>query len=276
MGTSSEIFNAITKQSLFAAFDFSTDPIAMTDANIKGGVRFIYVNDAFCKETGYSKEELIGQNPRILQGEKSDRVMLAKLKEEIVLGNNFVGKTVNYKKDGTPYYVKWSISPLKNDDEQIIAFISIHKIISVQVKVQKENLLLQEIIQQAPGMMLVTDLNANIVYVNDAFVKNSGYSKEELVGNNARMLKSGKQSEQFYKKMWEKLTSTQRFEGVFISKRKDGTLFFDNKKITLVKDKEGVGRYYLAISHDITSIANVLKQKYKNAQSPKVPLKKSR
>jgi hypothetical protein len=52
--------------------------------------------------------------------------------------------------------------------------------------------------------------------------------------------------------------------------------FFDNKKITLVKDKEGVGRYYLAISHDITSIANVLKQKYKNAQSPKVPLKKSR
>jgi PAS domain S-box-containing protein len=276
MGTSSEIFNAITKQSLFAAFDFSTDPIAMTDANIKGGVRFIYVNDAFCKETGYSKEELIGQNPRILQGEKSDRVMLAKLKEEIVLGNNFVGKTVNYKKDGTPYYVKWSISPLKNDDEQIIAFISIHKIISVQVKVQKENLLLQEIIQQAPGMMLVTDLNANIVYVNDAFVKNSGYSKEELVGNNARMLKSGKQSEQFYKKMWEKLTSTQRFEGVFISKRKDGTLFFDNKKITLVKDKEGIGRYYLAISHDITSIANVLKQKYKNAQNAKVPLKKSR
>lgn len=276
MGTSSEIFNAITKQSLFAAFDFSTDPIAMTDANIKGGVRFIYVNDAFCKETGYSKEELIGQNPRILQGEKSDRVMLAKLKEEIALGNNFVGQTVNYKKDGTPYYVKWSISPLKNDDEQIIAFISIHKIISVQVKVQKENLLLQEIIQQAPGMMLVTYLEANIVYVNDAFVKNSGYSKEELVGNNARMLKSGKQSEQFYKKMWEKLTSTQHFEGVFISKRKDGTLFFDNKKITLVKDKEGIGRYYLAISHDITSIANVLKQKYKNAQSPKVPLKKSR
>lgn len=276
MSKCDEILNAINKQSLFDAFDFSTDPIAITDANIKGGVRFIYVNKAFCSETLYSKEELIGQNPRILQGEKSDYATLSELKKAIALGNNFAGETVNYKKDGTPYYVKWSISPLKNNHDEIIAFISIHKIISVQVKAQKENLLLQEIVQQAPGMMLVTDLDANIVYVNDAFVKNSGYCKKELVGNNARMLKSGKQSEQFYKKMWEKLTNTQRFEGVFISKRKDGSLFFDNKKITLIKDKEGIGRYYLAISHDITSIANVLKQKYKNAQSPKVPLKKSR
>jgi PAS domain S-box-containing protein len=274
MNTCNKILDAIDKYSLYTAFDFSTDPIAITDANIKGGVRFIYINDAFCKETGYKKEELIGQNPRILQGEQSNRELLTQLKKEIAQGHNFVGQTVNYKKDGTPYYVKWSISPLKNSDNEIIAFMSIHKIISLQVKAQKENLLLQEIIQQAPGMMLVTDLNANIIYVNDAFIQNSGYSKDELVGNNARILKSGKQSEQFYRKMWEKLTNTQRFEGVFISKRKDGSLFFDNKKITLIKDKEGIGRYYLAVSHDITSLANVLKQKYKNNQTPKVPLKK--
>lgn len=251
---------AIAPKSFFEAFDASNEPIAVTDANLEKGVSFIYVNEAFCRETLYTKEELIGQNPKILQGPKSNRALLQTLKESLQTKGFFQGQTTNYKKDGSEYIVNWTLSPLKDRYGKTIAYISFHKIITKQVQAEVKNMVFEEVLEHLPSMILVTDLEANIVYANKTFTDNLQYSKEELLGKNARMLKSGKQNEAYYKKMWEKLTTQGRFDGIFISAKKDGSLFYDKKTITLLKDNDGNPQFYIGVSHDITKLKIALQK----------------
>lgn len=251
----------ITNESFFSAFEHAIEPIAITDANLNTGVRFIFVNESFTKETGYSKDELIGKSPKILQGKNSNHKMLAQLKQTLLEGKNFKGQTVNYKKDQTPYIVQWSISPLKDRNNVTVAYISIHKILTSEINAKNKNILFDKIIQQSPGAILVTDIEANIVYVNHAFCKNLGYREDELVGFNTRVLKSGKQTEQFYSNMWQSLMKYHKFEGIFISKKKNGELFYDKKVITTIKDEDGNPLYYLAMCFDVTKVKDALSKK---------------
>ena len=258
-------FEAISHKSIFEAFDFSIDPIAVTDTNLDKGVAFIYVNNAFCNETGYTKEELIGQNPNILQGEKSNRLLLSTLKEKLRNDGNFKGQTVNYKKDGSEYIVQWTISSLKDRYGKVIAYISFHKIITQQVNALNENNLLQKVIHNVPSSIIITDLEANIVYVNNPNYQKIHHRPHDRIVTHARLLLSGKQSDKYYKNMWEKLSSEGSFEGVFISSRKDGTLFYDKKTIQLIKDEDGKPQYYVGVRHDITQLTLAL-QKQKQAE----------
>jgi len=253
----------ITNSSLFEAFNYAVDPIAITDSNLNSGVKFIFVNNSFVKETGYSKEELIGQSPKILQGKHSNIKMLSDLKQTLLEGKNFKGHTVNYKKDKTPYIVQWSISPLKDRNNTTIAYVSIHKILTAEVHAKNKNILFDKIIQQSPGAILVTDMDAKIVYINDAFCKNLGYSYGELIGQHTRILKSGKQNDRFYKNMWHSLLHEQKFESIFISKKKNGDLFYDKKVITIVKDNELKPLYYLAMCFDVTKVKNAFNKSSK-------------
>lgn len=257
------IIEDITQSSFFRAFDHSTDPIAMTNTDIDNGFNFTYVNPAFCRETGYSREELIGQSPRVLQGAKSDREMLNGLKETLKADKDFVGQTVNYRKDQTEFIVKWSISPLKNQNNETIAYLSIHKIMTPQVKAEDENFLLNDILQQAPGMIMVMNMDQKIVYVNDAYIAHIGYTREELINQDISLIESLENQKENYKKKWDTLVRQEKFEGVLTIEKKDNTTFFDKQKITTIKDEKGNPQYFLTISHDITKLREALAKKKK-------------
>lgn len=85
-------FGKITHNSLLQAFDNSADPVAITDANLDEGIKFIYINKAFCEETDYEKKELIGKSPKILQGQRSNKKLLASLKEQLKKQDLLKGK----------------------------------------------------------------------------------------------------------------------------------------------------------------------------------------
>ena len=255
------MINDITQSSFYRAFDYSTDPIAMTDTDIENGFFFTYVNPAFCRETGYTKEELIGQSPRILQGPKSDREMLDELKTTLKEGNDFVGQTINYRKDRTEFIVKWSISPLKDSNNETIAYLSIHKIMTPQVRAEDENFLLNDILQQAPGMILVMNMERKIIYVNDAYIGHVGHSREELINSDISILEAVKSQKESYKNKWDSLIHYEKYEGVLVIKKKDNSTFFDKQKITTIKDGKGNPKYFLTISHDITKLKEALAKK---------------
>ena len=107
-------------------------------------------------------------------------------------------------------------------------------------------------IEQAADSVVITDLDAKILYVNPAFERLTGYEKEEVIGKNPSVLKSGKQDEAFYKNMWNTLTRGEIWQGEIINKSKDGTLFTEKATISPVLDSVGKTINYIGVKNDVT------------------------
>ncbi|MDH1444293.1 diguanylate cyclase [Pseudomonas sp. GD03721] len=96
------------------ALDQSVNAVLLTDAHEgEGGHRIVYANAAFLRMTGYGEEEILGQNPRILQGPDTCGEVIRRLRQCLADGTFFQGSTINYRKDGRPYVVEWSVSPVR-------------------------------------------------------------------------------------------------------------------------------------------------------------------
>jgi PAS domain S-box-containing protein len=113
-------------------------------------------------------------------------------------------------------------------------------------------------VEGAANAILITDADGKIVWVNDAFTGNSGYSKEEVLGRNPRMLKSGKQDDAFYKEMWETILAGKVWRNTLINRRKDGTLNHEDMTITPIRDAAGRITQFVAIKQDITKLEQAL------------------
>lgn len=103
----------------------SFDGVMITEA--KPGYPIIYVNPAICEITGYTVEELIGNSPSILQGEKTEQHVLDDLKNKIHTGKIYHGKTRNYRKDGSEFIMEWKIVPIRNKAQQISHYLAVQR-----------------------------------------------------------------------------------------------------------------------------------------------------
>ena len=103
--------NKISTALLRVLADNSFDSIVITDATVQG--KIIYANKAFKKLTGYDPSDVIGKTPRILQGVGTDKKVIGRLAVALKSGKKFQGKTINYKKDGTPFIMYWRVSPIR-------------------------------------------------------------------------------------------------------------------------------------------------------------------
>ncbi len=122
-----------------------------------------------------------------------------------------------------------------------------------RAKAEKNLSRLALVVQQATESIMITDLEGNIDYVNPAFESHTGYSLMDILGQNPRILKSGKQDDKFYKDLWDQISSGKTWVGTFINKRKNGVLFYEDAVIFPIKDKKGKIINYAAVKRDITS-----------------------
>jgi len=107
----------------------ANDAILITEAAPldEPGPRIEYVNPSFEEMTGYDADEVLGRTPRLLQGEDTDRAVLDSLREALEHGEAWEGETVNYGKDGTPYHLRWSIAPVRDEEGEIKRWMSIQR-----------------------------------------------------------------------------------------------------------------------------------------------------
>jgi PAS domain S-box-containing protein len=133
-------------------------------------------------------------------------------------------------------------------DRVIVSFIDITERSRMDAKLRE----LSEAVQQSPASIVITDVDGCIQYVNQTFEVVTGYAREEVLGKNPRILKSGHTSAEEYRKMWETIRQGDVWRGEFRNKRKNGELFWEAATITPIRDSKGRITRFLGQKEDIT------------------------
>lgn len=124
--------------------------------------------------------------------------------------------------------------------------------VSDQAEAQRDRDRLATAVEQAAESVVITDADANIVYVNPAFERVTGYTRAEALGQNPRLLKSGVQSPTFYDAMWAAISNGLPWVADMANRRKDGTLYQEEAVITPIRDPDGAITGYVAVKRDVT------------------------
>ncbi|MCH8525176.1 MAG: PAS domain S-box protein [Balneolales bacterium] len=170
---------------LEAAIRNDYDSILITEMDLdKPGPKIVYVNEGFTKMTGYSREEAVGQTPRILHGPKTDRAVLDKLKYSLLNGRAFFGQTINYRKDGSEFVNQWDIHPLLDSDGNITHWVSYQHDITerkrAELSVINSNAETDELYEDSKRTIVDLAENGAVVSANKAFREMIGYHKDEI------------------------------------------------------------------------------------------------
>jgi len=157
---------------------------------------------------------------------------------------------VTSPKDGRIFHV--SNTRLLNPDGSL-ARMAIMRDISAMRQAEAESRLLTAAVEQAAEMVLVTDTDGVIEYVNPAFAQVTGYSRAEAVGRTPNILKSGKHDTGFYDDLWGTIRTGRTWHGRFTNRKKDGTLFLEEAVISPVRDESGRLTHFVAVKRDVSA-----------------------
>ena len=143
-------------------------------------------------------------------------------------------------------------TPMKDANGNLIGVLGIARDITKRKLAEESLLKLSQAVEQSPSSIVITDLDANIEYANPAFATESGYSLDEVIGSNPRLLHSGKTPKATYEDMWAHLINGKSWEGEFINRRKDGSEYIESALISPVFQPDGRMTNFLAVKENIT------------------------
>jgi PAS domain S-box-containing protein len=163
------------------------------------------------------------------------------------------GNAVLVNRLGKNVSVACSASPIRNKNTgDVMGAILVFWDVTERKEREKRLRYLSTAVEQSPACVVITNKEGNIEYVNPKFVKLTGYSFEEAVGQNPKILKSGKQNEKVYAKLWETIISGGEWRGEFLNKKKNGELYWESASISAIRDNVGNITHFVAVKEDIT------------------------
>jgi len=214
---------------------------------------FIYVNDAFCKMTGYSAEELLHMHPWEIT-EECEQEAFKKLIKRRLAGEMFSfihNDSLLVKKNQERLSVKVSAETIKYDGGY--AGIGITIDISDIVKKNQMIKVLVQALSQSDDIVFITDIKSVITYANDALSVKYGFPLDEVIGKKPSIFSSHKHSKEFYANLWETVLRGENYNVVITNQKRDGSLIYVDTKITPVKDERGESiAYFVVTARDIT------------------------
>ncbi len=157
-----------------------------------------------------------------------------------------------HKKDGGELYVRENSRAIRDEDGKILYYEGTVEDITEHKRAEAEHLRLVTAIEQSEEAVLITNTAGRIEYVNPAFTRITGYSREEALGQNPNILKSGKQNLAFYQELWTTILKGQPWRGEIINQRKDGCLYTEQMNITPVRGPHGEVTHFIATKQDVT------------------------
>ncbi len=207
-------------------------------------------NQALLDLAGYEREEIVGRHWATWLGEAEapsgssadpGTSPLAPQKAELTI----------LRKDGHPVPLRVGSHPIYAPDGNVQCYLAlVEDLTELHTHKAREALLLQAI-EQSANTVVITDARGGIEFVNQAFLNATGYSREEVLGRNPRILKSGLQSKDLYEELWKTLIAGDTWSGRLCNRRKDGTLYWEQATISPVLEGGRITHYF-AVKENIT------------------------
>jgi len=226
--------------------------LPQTIFEIDQNLNVTFVNQNGFAMFGYSEEDIKGGLDALQMLIPQDRKRASENIIKILSGEKLGGNEYTaLKKDGTTFPVIIGATPILSK-ERIIGLRGF-VIDNTEIKKSQEELRkLSQAVKQNPASIVITDTKGAIEYVNPKFTQLTGYSFEEVIGENPRILKSGELPQSVYKDMWNAITSGSDWFGEFHNKKKNGELYWENVSISPIKNEVGEITHFLAVKEDIT------------------------
>ena len=265
-------------------------PIGMALVKLTG--QWFKVNPALCRLFGYSADELLtmkfqdlthpddlGANLHLLEQMLAGEISTYQMEKRYFHKDGHVVWTLLHvslvrSPDGQPLHLIGQIQDIterkRTEDElkrhhdtleetvkiRTVELEKRHERLAVEIAERKrteaELRKLSRAVEKSPIMVIITDVRGIIEYVNPEFVKTTGYSEEEAVGKNPRILNSGTHTPEFYNDMWTTIHAGKTWHGEFLNKRKNGELYWQSASIASILDAQGIITHFVSVMEDVT------------------------
>ena len=250
----------------------TSQAVVISDATVGSDTPVIYANAAFTKITGYTFEEVKGNNPRILHRDMDTKDEIGR----VIMRNairDFVPwkvEVINTKKNGEHYWAEVSGFPVFDKaKERCTHWIAIQIDITTRKNEEERLKLLESVIINTKDSILITEAEPfnlpgpRILYVNPAFEKMTGYKAEEVIGQTPRLLQNEDTDRKELDKLFVALNKWEAIEITVLNSRKNGEKFWNNFSMTPVANEKGWFTHWIAVERDVTKEIEAAKEKEK-------------
>ncbi len=238
---------------------FEQCPLGMTMTGLDS--RFMMANPHLCKMVGYTESELTAMTFKDIT-HPDDIAAGVQAVSDLVNGVilDYEGEKRYIKKDGQSIWINLVVAPVRDKSGKVLHFLSMMQDISERKRAEAERLRLVAAIEHAAETIEITDEHGTVLYVNPAFERTSGYSRDQAIGKTSSTLEEGRHEAGSPQHVWETISTGRVWAGHLVNKRKDGTLFEEEATISPIKDGTGRIGSYVVVKRDVTNEVLLQKQ----------------
>ncbi len=238
-------------------YKFALDESSLVTITDQAGI-IRHANKNFCKASKYKLEELVGKDHKILNSGHHPKEYIRELWTTISHGRIWKGELKNKARDGSYYWVDTTIVPFLNGEGKCYQYVAVQKNITVRKDIEED---LQNSLKaladykyalDESSIIAVTDQRGTILHVNDNFCRISKYTREELVGQDHRIINSGHHPGDFIHNLWVTIANGKIWKGELKNKAKDGSFYWVDTTIVPLLNAKNKPNQYIAIRADIT------------------------